>query len=854
MVYITEEICDEHDTWWDSEDGLIVVNKKDRDEETGFLLAEMKQHKWSPTGEVGYPLAPRDGYYSWPGGEWCGVTQRNNCTFKEKGDRLVGRGKLAVKTCQVPPENREVDNDGDEGPDYMMECMSVGGEVNMEMKSADQLRSGVQRGPVLPWEFYPVGSAEYKRLLNERREGYRRCDIDVIKEMVDESARTVTGARTFNDILSRCQYVNQGYEREQALRKERADAAAEQLRILELGAEEAKTLRWLFTRDEHGSIPLMYDDKNKAPGFVASPGTERMPLFKFETSTTETQNASSYSNFLRKCLWMCAGSWNCQGVLFDKDGRTCTGKEGPMHGYIDTGESHTYKWYEKSTSTGSIDPEPWNYYHYNMSQPLSIKSETAKAKENKRKEDLSKIFSLTETDRCGGELMGSGLSSSWDGTPGTGTRKGTRCPGTQCCSKWGYCGGKQGEAGDHCDGSGLTTKYYGDPGAADATKYTHGDERINLETLKPERAVGIGSNFGNYDGLGSVIDDAEKERKRIELEEDIEFCLDDRADHCKTEDKCKDLKNADGEFVCPQKPIIDDPDLLRSLHELSGTASSSYEWNYLDNVSNRRIVPFQRLQGYPMLVNKDKSGWNYVDYDVPAGSSEEDGYSHCLHKIKDGHYPRSPGFSLWREHSSTTNVQTQQKFKCRVYTGSNEIPDFDNVCVHSPWTDTSCMEKPDNVNAYDVDGQWNDWAVGGLFWRRKTITDMQDDNAVGVSEARQGSLNEPGYLTHPEGKTCLRRMRAVRVDGPTECHTPAGYSSHGVYQPARGCFPNNGWGAEAKLKCSDGREINFGTRDPGRYSVENTSRWVDATIIPGNCPNTIRGGDKFNIEIQDGCR
>ena len=850
MGYITEEICDENDTWWDWKDGLIVVNEKDRDEESGFLLAEMKQHEWSPTGEIGYPLAPRDGFYAWPSGEWCGVTQRNNCIFREKGAELKGRGKLNVKTCQVPPENREVDIDGNEGPDYMMECMSVGGEVDMEMKSPSGGGASFQRGPVHPWEFYPVGSAEYTRLLNERREGYRKCDIDVIKEMVDESARTVTGARTFNDVMSRCKYVNQGYAREQALREERAAAAAEQSRILELGAEEAKTLRWLFTRDEHGSIPLMYDDENKGPGIVATPGSERKPVFTFETSTTENQNPTGYSNFLKKCLWMCAGSWNCQGVLFDRDGTTCTGKEGPMHGYIDTGLGNTYKWYEKSTSSG-IDPEPWNYYHYNMSQLLSIKTETAKAKENKRKEDLSKIFSLSETNRCGGEFMKGWDSSSWDGTPGTGTRKGTRCPGTQCCSEYGYCGGEQGKTSDHCDGTGLDTKYYGDPGAADATKYTHGDERINLETLKPERAVGIGSNFGNYDGLGSAIDDAEKERKRIQLEDDIEYCLDDRADYCKTEDKCKNLKNADGEFVCPQKPIIHDRNLLRSLYELDGLYSHDYKWEYRDNNYVQRTVPFKRLQGYPMIVNKDKSGWNSKDYDVPTGSDEEDAYSYCSQKIKD-HYLRSPGFSMWREHSTTTNIQNQQNFKCRIYTDSNEIPDFDDVCVHSPWTDTDCMDKPDNVYGLDVDGVHNDWAVGGLYWRRKTIADMQGDNAVGVSEARQGSLNEPGYLTHPDGKTCVRRMQAVRVDGPKICHEPAHFQGD-TYVRAKGCFHNNGWGNNAILRCSDGREINFGTQGTGRYSAENKSRWVDATIIPGNCPNTIRGGDKFNIEILNDC-
>ena len=820
MVYITDEICDGNDAY-----GRPMTN-----------------HEWSPTGEIGYPLAPRDGYYSWPGGEWCGVTQRNNCVWMSEGDRLIGRGKLAVKTCQVPGEKTEIDEDGQAGPDYMMECMMAGGVIDMSPKI--RASGGVQRGPVLPWEFYPVGSDEYKRLLNERREGYRKCDPKIIEQIVSESERSRGYATTFDDEMSRCEHVNQGYEREQELLAQRAAATAEQARILELGTERAKTLRWMFTRDEHGSIPLMAGDKAGNWGLVTQAlGEEGGAVFKYETPATESQSPSSYSNFLRKCLRMCAGHEydDCQGVLFDVDGTTCTGKRGPMYGFVDTGKPYTYKWYERSESLG-IDPEPWNYDHYGMSQPLSIKMVDAKAKDKKRKEDLSKIFSLTETQRCGGEFMKGGLSSSWDGTPGTGTRKGTRCPGTQCCSSHGYCGGKQGETSDYCDGDVLDRKYYGDPGAADAGRHTHGDERINLETLKPERAVGIGSNFGNYDGLGSDIDEAEKERKRIELENDIEFCLDDRTDRCKTEDKCMNLKNVDDEFVCPQKPLIHDTDLLRPVWEFD--SASGAKWGN---------IPFKRLQGYPMLVNKDKSGWNSVDYSVPLGNAEGGAYEYCLQKLKD-HHKGSPGFSMWREHSSTTNFQTGQNFKCRVYTNSNEIPDFDDVCVHSPWTDIDdCMEKPDNVNEYDVDGEYNSWAVGGLYWRRKTIADMKEDNAVGVSTPRQSALNEPGYLTHPEGKTCVRRMRAVRVEGPKICHEDAHYSG-GQYYPAEGCFYNNGWGAEAIIKCSDGREINFGTRATSRNPDDaNKSRWVDATIVPGNCPNTIRGGDKFNIEILNDC-
>ena len=740
------------------------------------------------------------------------------------------------------------------GADYAMQCMMAGGRIEMELPPPppDGPIGGIFRGPIYPWEFFQSGTDEHEAALLAYRNALRDCDPDTIK--LSRRGLRNDGHYSFDSIMYRCEIAK---EEREAAAAERAAAAAEQLRIWNLGVERGETLKWMFTRDKHGTIPIMgggmceearlYSEKYGGMRFFPADWTEnekevarKFPavecnVFEFTHPYTEGQDPLGYPGFLRKCLTWCAGNEynDCQGVLFSNDGKTCKGKMGPITNYHDdVNNPFTHKFYERSQSLG-IDPKPWEYDHYNMSKPLALKAAAAKADDVTRKEQMSHVFSLSETDRCGGRLMKSGLSTAWDGRPGTGTHEGTRCPGTECCSNSGYCGGKQGESSTYCDGTATDRERYGNPTEPNASKYSHGDKRINLETLEIEPASHIGSNFGNYDGLGSVIDDAEKLRKKEELEANIEFCLDERADHCRTEELCTDLKDGDNEFVCPQKPKISDRSLLLS--------------------ENKHVV-----KGYPMIVDEELSGWVSTDYNVPAGRNNTQAIDYC--KGKQGGWPSSPGFSVWRESSTTSNFETDHDYKCRVYTDNNEELDFLDECANQPWgNNTKCMKKPGDVSAYDVDGQNNAWASGGLFWRRKTVADMQEANVIGLSQPQVSDVPEPGNLISNDNKECPRQFKAERVDGGDHCISEAtlkrNWRGDILYRngmpritPAD-CRKNGGWDTALKIRCDDGTILDFGTA--GQNGAFQASKKTNKTIEGGICPNQNIGNDKFVITMSE---
>jgi hypothetical protein len=330
-------------------------------------------------------------------------------------------------------------------------------------------------------------------------------------------------------------------------------------------------------------------------------------------------------------------------------------------------------------------------------------------------------------------------------------------------------------------------------------------------------------------------------QKNEEMRENKEFCLDERADHCKTEDMCINLKDFDGEFVCPQKPKINDVSLLTG--------------------ENEHVV-----KGYPMIVDETESGWESVDYNVPARSDNTQAINHCEQKQLD-HHNASPGFSVWREESTTSNFQVDHDYKCRVYTRSNEVPEFANECVNQPWGNrTKCMKKPGNVKEYDVDGENNSWASGGLFWRRKTIADMQKANTVGLAEPKDVLLPEPGKLIGLENKNCPRSYQAQRVDGGQHCIKDAyvvkDWQGNTVYHNFHGnwmakvvpaeCKKNGGWDSTLKVPCDGGVELDFGTSSAKPTFNFKSWKRIAKNTGSGVCPNQfVRGGEKFIIKMSE---
>ena len=783
-------------------------------------------------------------------------SSRPTCVWHEVGEEFLIAPKLQQYACMSIGDDQKTDIDGFPGADYSMQCMLAGGDLKMEVDNDDDVTRLNRPYRGLPWEKFAPGTDAYDAEMIKYNKELADCDpkwyptsADWLKCEDRQEREQLVGANTATQLAKR-------------------DALA-------VKSAANYTQKWTKTDSVYVTSSSDAFEYNTQHGFTARVDS---PL-RVKAS-------------LESCIKDCRGMDDCIGVRISKDRSLCTGLSGDITGYWPTRppvgnpgttwQSENYDYFAKDSNGQGTSPwineehnSPWS------SKPLQyemkFKIEEAGVKDLARKEALSKVFSLTPDDRCGGEFRfdpktytwGVGadtdirkydnLNVGWDGRPGTGTHKGMRCPGTQCCNSAGYCGGKQGESSTFCDGTAQDRKYYGNTTngvgiwesvrnrAGYASPFTDDDLRKNLQTLEAEPASHIGSNYGNYDGLGSVIDDAERMQKNEEMRENKEFCLDERADHCKTEDMCINLKDFDGEFVCPQKPKINDGGLL---------TDSEVEFH-----ENRHVV-----KGYPMIVDETVSGWESVDYNVPAGSTNTQAFNHCERIQLDHHYA-SPGFSVWREESTASNFQTDHDFKCRVYTRNNEVPEFADECVNQPWGNrTKCMKKPDNVMAVDVDGVSNEWASGGLFWRRKTIADMRESNTVGLSEPKDELLPEPGKLIGLEDKNCPRSYQAQRVDGGQHCiknsYVVKDWQGNTVYHTIYGhwlpkiepaeCKKNGGWDSTLKVPCDGGVELDFGTSSAKPSFNFNSWKRIVKDTGSGLCPNQfIRGNQKFIIKMSE---
>ena len=665
MGYITEEICDGNDAH-----GRPMTN-----------------HEWLPTGEYDYPRAPRTGGYTLTG-EWCGVnTTRPDCVIRREGE-IVKYLKESVKTCQVPGEKKEIDEDGQAGPDYMMECMMAGGIIDMSPKI--RASGGIQRGPVLPWEFFPMGSDEYKRLLQERRDAIRRCDPDVIETIASEQLRSGQDYEPFT--MEACL--------ERKARLDAEDQAKEQwdayLKQLDDAASANTDQKWVFT----DSVNVM--TSGQMPAFDYNQNTQVKPTF-------------------RTCIRNCQGDPSCIGVSIKKDMTSCTGHRGVITGYYPDrhvknpttglmmkrdprvspmegiGDWENRVYFSKDDARGGTQPyvhgfdSYWLNYAETLSKPLQYELDLQVEEYDAIVSPRREKFSLTENGKCG-------LAEE---SKGTGTGIGTRCPGTQCCRRGGgdattlrYCGGEQGQNDDFCKGRSIATK-----------------------------------DLDEYDGLGDTADQDDRQ-DRIDK---VYYCLANQrcryAWNEESDPECKDLKypsksdifptewdGKSGQAVCP-KPIE-------------------------NNVSYRVLDKYKQVRGaddgFTIYQNgwhlrKDRGGWGEIDHNL--GDISCDGImcqgrtaaDKCREKLKWQNW-KTVGFATWRTNDNSQN------WWCREYRENDNTHPYDDVCVNKPWKNPSrCLTNDVEPSIFekDIDLHTSDWdyrfGQGGLYWRRTTGDEVNEE-------------------------------------------------------------------------------------------------------------------------------
>jgi hypothetical protein len=663
MVYITEEICDGNDAY-----GRPMTN-----------------HEWLPSGEYDFPRAPHTGGYTLRG-EWCGtVTSRPGCVIIQKGEP-IGYAKEPVKTCQVPDEKKEIDEDGQEGPDYMMECMMAGGIIDMSPKIRSS--GGIQRGPVFPWEFFPVGSEDYLRLLQERRDAVRRCDPDVIETIVSEQARS--GLEDYEPFT-----MEECLERKARLDAE--DQAKEQwaahLKRLEDGASANYHQKWVFT----DSVNVMTN--------------MNFPTFEYNQNTTTEPTFET-------CIKHCQGDSSCIGVSIKKDETGCTGHKGVITGYYPDrhvknpttglmmkrdprvspmegiGDWENRVYFSKDDTRGTTRPylhgldSYWVNYAGSLSEPLQYELDLQVKEYDALISPRREKFSLTANGKCGVA----------EESKGTGTGIGTRCPGTQCCglpdygTNLRYCGGEQGQNDSFCKGRSIATK-----------------------------------DLDEYDGLGDAADQDDRQ-ERIDK---VYYCLANQrcryAWNEESDPECKDLKyppksdifptewdGKSGQVVCP-KPT-----------------ENNVQYRTLDKYTDvRRASDGHTISSHGWHLRKDKGGWGETDYDL--GEISCDGVmcqyraaaDACREKLKWQNW-KTVGFATWRTNDNLKN------WWCREYRENDNKHPYDDVCVNKPWTDSRCLTKDVEPSIYkkDIEFKTSEYDYrfnqGGLYWRRTTGDEVEE--------------------------------------------------------------------------------------------------------------------------------
>ena len=719
MGYITEEICDGNDEY-----GRPMTN-----------------HEWSPSGEYDYPRAPRDGFYTLTG-EVCGDSGRPGCVVRKKGE-IIKNLKEPVKTCQVPDEKKEIDQDGQEGPDYMMECMMAGGIIDMSPKIKST--GGIQRGPVFPWEFFPVGSENYIRLLQERRDAVRRCDSDVIETIVSEQERS--GHVDYEPFT-----MKECLERKARLDAE--DQAKEQwdahLKNLEDGAVANNEQKWVFT----DSVNVMTN--------------MQFPTFEYNQNTTTEPT-------FRTCIRHCQGDSSCIGVSIKKDGTGCRGDKGVITGYYPDrhvkdpstglmmkrdprvspmegiGDWENRVYFSKDDARGTTKPylygldSYWVNYASSLSEPLQYELDLQVGEYDAITSGRLEKFSLTENGKCG---LG-------EESKGTGTGIGTRCPGTQCCGPVDYgtnlrqCGGEQGQNDSFCKGRSIATK-----------------------------------DLDEYDGLGDTVDQHERTTKEQERIDKVYYCLANQrcryAWNGESDPECKDLKypsksnkfpnewdGKSGQAVCPE-PV-----------------ENNVDYRVLDKYTQVRRAD----AGYTIYANgwhlrKDRGGWGEIDYDLGKMDcntimcQQNAAATACKEKLKWRGW-KTVGFATWRTNTDSAN-KGDAPWWCREYRENDNTHPYDDVCVNKPWEDPGkCLTKDVEPSILDTDIDLhtnpNDYnfSQGGLYWRRTTGDEVDvkldvlgrpivedDDQPTGWVDNRtqdgksRSTSNRCGPKGNPPGSRC----------------------------------------------------------------------------------------------------
>ena len=272
------------------------------------------------------------------------------------------------------------------------------------------------------------------------------------------------------------------------------------------------------------------------------------------------------------------------------------------------------------------------------------------------------------------------------------------------------------------------------------------------------------------------------------------------------------------------------------------------------------------LQGRPVIVREDKSGWESQDFDLGSehGMSTYGGKAplkyadKCSEKAEElfrEHQKTTIGMSVWRS-------KDNKQYKCRVYTGNNGKA-TDPACVDAPWLKKSCLSKASFLS--DNDDKANQYSGGGLYWKRVLPSDYsarkdewnppppppspKPEEKVSTN-GKCGTKAKPYKARCPDNFCCTYPYKLCRESGKA-CSTTGVNEDNAKYHGKRTRF----WSGTARapdktytsqeLKDKKSPFAGFLPQDNTIYPSTNLKCGTAGSPSPGYCPKGRCCSDKL---------
>ena len=712
-------------------------------EKCDAVYRPMKNHTWKPTGNMVHPIAKRDGYYrlNWQLNEttadgdpiepgWCGVTARNDCVYRNKGERIPGGnewGRVPEMGCYasdsyevcVDPAGIDPLTNGCKTSEfrriYLDNAVRVFRNIDSPPLPDDpEFRGGTwgQATPMLYVDVNVNGNAsqiieEWNKITGTVGEfvqtyipSYPYNAQDVINvERVTDATFDDDGMQGPDHMMA-C--MKAGGEIGMRVKQPKTPAPPREPFPWEYhlpGSPEYKAAllqqgQWTLTCGEgHPDTPSpeqMNEAKNAVRDLEDSirsrdeagetiPETTRAELLDAEDELQRLKEAQGYwanENYP-------GGYTKC---VIDRSNREVEARE------------------RKARDEA-------------MAERQRILDDTVN---RRRVFEMKSRFSLTTNGLCG------------ENETGYKTEKGTRCPASQCCGPksgniWSdagtrTCGGQQGEPSTFCG--------------------------------TPARG---GLSIEDYDGIGVQMDNADKQEQL----EDVRYCLEGdnclRAWYTQNPNRSWDTYNPDDDDPdiwqnspdnedkkCRSIRYPDDRNFTASeISEFPGKTNQgvcSYNVNNTDLINDN--VLYRVLQDMEMsdprqistnpknnILVPNLTGWTETrEFEYDSNTIDGNHFKTCENQMKS----TSAGYSVFKKDDEMIDpTASTYRWGCIVYDSNNNNTDLDRKCVDSPWEHANtCMKTPT--------GKPNGSSSNGFFWKRlvpgRTLTNVDNDSSDLLAE------------------------------------------------------------------------------------------------------------------------